>query len=158
MAREWARRYWSELRDYLQQKGIQLQARPVGTGDRERFQIFDIGRRTFFLEACFSERSSETGVPEIVVRLRMSGKDGPVHFHLLERQTKEIVRELGETPEWRQHPNPDSNLNFVCLVKRDIDLTDEADWPNQHAWLASKLEKFNEVFRPRIMALHAADW
>ena len=31
-------------------------------------------------------------------------------------------------------------------------------WPNQHAWLASKLVKFNKVFRPRIMTLSAADY
>ena len=68
--------------------------------------MFDIGRRTFFLEACFSERSADTGVPEIVVRLRMSGQKGPAHYHLLKRQTEEIVRDLGETPEWRQHSRP----------------------------------------------------
>lgn len=158
MASEWRRRYWSELRDYLQQKGIQLQARPIGTGDRERFQAFDIGRHTFYLEACFYEQDPETGDPAIVVRLLMRGKDGPAHFHLLERDSDAIVRELGESPEWRQHPNSNRNLNFVCVVKRGINVTDETDWPNQHAWMASKLKKFNEVFRPRIMALHAADW
>lgn len=153
MAREWRGRYWCGLRDYLHQEGIPLNAKPVGTGDRERFQMFDIGRRTFFLEACFSERSSDTGVPEIVVRLRMSGQKGPVHYHLLKSQTEEIIRDLGETPEWRKHPDPNRNLNLVCLVKRDIDVTDEIDWPNQHAWMASKLEKFNKVFRSRIHAL-----
>ena len=158
MEKEWRRRYWSELRDYLQQKGIQLQARPIGTGDRERFQAFDLGRHTFFLEACFHERSPETGVSEIVVRLRMSEKDGPAHFHLLEKDSDAIAKELGEAPEWSQHPNPNRNLNLVYLVKSDVDVTDETDWSNQHAWMASKLKKFNKVFRPRIRILNATDW
>ena len=158
MRQEWRERYWSEFRNYLQQEGIQLQARPIGTGDRERFQAFDIGRPTFFLEACFYERSPETGVPEIVVRLRMSQQDGPAHYHLLKRDSDAIARELGEAPEWSQHPNPRRNLNLVYLVKSNVDVTDEIDWPNQHAWLASKLEKFNKVFRPRIMTLNAAGW
>jgi hypothetical protein len=46
----------------------------------------------------------------------------------------------------------------VYLDKINVAVTDETDWLNQHAWLTSKLEKFNEVFRPRIMALNAADW
>lgn len=127
------RRYWSEFRAYLQQEGIQLKAQPIGTGDKERFQSFDIGRRTFFLEACFYEQDPETGDPVIVVRLLMRGKDEPAHFHLLERDSDAIVRELGESPAWRQHPHSNRNLNLVCVVKRGINVTDETDWPNQHA-------------------------
>ena len=158
MAHEWRRKYWSELREYLQQEGIQLQARPVGTGDRERFQSFDVGRRTFFLEAWLYQRAPNTALSEIGVRLRMSGRDGPAHLDLLEKESEEIVRELGETPKWRKYSNPDRNLNIVYVDKIDVDVTDTTDWPNQHAWLASKLEKFSKVFRPRIMTLNAADW
>ncbi|RKU10884.1 hypothetical protein C6503_19560 [Candidatus Poribacteria bacterium] len=156
MAREWTRRYWRELLRYLQQEDSQLQALPPRADDR--FQAFDIGRRTFFLEAWLYQRSPNTDLPEIGVRLRMGQKDGPAHFHLLKRQSEEIVRELGETPKWYKYPRPDRNLNVVYLDKRDIEITDEADWPNQHAWLASKLKKFNAVFQPRIMTLNAADY
>ena len=148
------RNFWTELRDYMHQEGIQLQARQPGTG---RFQVFEIGRRTFCLEAWIYKRDPEHGLPQIGVRLRMSGRDGPAHFHLLKRQSEEIVKELGETPKWREYPSH-RNLNIVYLDKSNVDVTDETDWPNQHAWLASKLEKFNEVFQPRIMTLNAADW
>ena len=156
MAREWARRYWRELLRYLQQEGIQLQARAPQANDR--FQAFEIGRRTFCLETCFYERDPVLRVPAIIVRLRMSGKDGPAHYYLLERDSDAIARELGEAPEWGQHPNPDRNLNLVYVKKANMDVTDEADWSNQHAWLASKLKKFKAVFQPRIMTLNAADY
>ena len=155
MAREWARRYWRELLRYLQQEGIQLQARQPGANDR--FQVFDIGRRGFCLETCFYERDPVLRVPAITVRLRMSGRDGPAHYHLLERDSDAIVSELGETPNWKEYP-PHRNLNLVYVYKANMDVTDEADWPNQHAWMASKLKKFNEVFQPRIMTLNAADY
>ena len=144
------RKFWTELYDYMQQEGIQLQIRKIGTG---HLVAFEIGRRTFCLEVWVYKRYQEIGV-----RLRMSGRDGPAHFHLLKRQSEEIAKELGETPKWRKYPRPDRNLNIIYLDKSNVDVTDGTDWPNQHAWLASKLEKFNEVFRPRIMTLNAADW
>lgn len=146
--------YWTALRGHLQEEGIQLQTRRPGSG---RFQIFDMGRRTFCLEAWLYAREPETSFPEIGVRLRMSGKDGPAHFHLLKGQSEEIERELGEALEW-MNDRPGKGLNIVYVKKSNVDVTDAADWPNQHAWLASKLEKFNEVFRPRIMTLNAADY
>lgn len=155
MASEWKRRYWAELRDYMQQEGIQLQAGSPGIGDRERIQPFEIGRRTFFLEAwIYTQR------PEIGVRLRMSGKDGPAHFHLLKGQSEAISKEFGDIPnlKWSKYPRPDRHLNIVYVDKSNVDVTDETDWPNQHAWLASELERFNEIFRPRIMTLNAADY
>ena len=155
MAREWARKYWSELLGYLQQERIQLQALPPRANDR--FQAFEIGRRTFFLEACFYERDPVLRVPAITVRLRMSGKNGPAHYHLLKRRSNAIAKELGESPNWREYP-PHRNLNIVYVYKANMDIIDEADWPNQHAWLASKLKKFKTVFQPRILTLNATDY
>ena len=151
---ELQRKYWTELRNYMQQEGIQLKARQPR---KDHLQVFEIGRRTFCLEVWIYKRDPEHGLPQIGVRLRMSGRDGPAHFHLLKRQSEEIVKELGETPKWREYPSH-RNLNIVYLDKSNVDVTDETDWPNQHAWLASKLEKFNEVFQPRIMTLNAANW
>lgn len=155
MAREWARKYWRELLRYLQQEGIQLQARQSRANDR--FQAFDIERRGFCLETCFYERDPVLRVPAITVRLRMSGQYGPAHYHMLKRQSDAIASELGETPNWKEYP-PHRNLNLVYVYKANMDVTDETDWPNQHAWLASKLKKFKTVFQPRIMTLNAADY
>jgi len=47
---------------------------------------------------------------------------------------------------------------WISLHKGDTDPGDEADWPNQHKWLACKLEKFDQVFCPRIRELNADDW
>ena len=153
MAREWARRYWRELLRHLQQEGIQLQELPPRSDDR--FQTFEIGRRTFCLEAWFYVREQETGLREIGVRLRMNGQHRTAYFHLLKRQREEIERELGEPiKEWSY-----TNYFDVIYVKKSrVDVTDESAWSNQHARFASKLEKFNAVFRPRILTLNAADY
>ena len=59
MEREWVRRYWKGLCEYIQQKGIQLQELPPRADDR--FQAFDVGRRTFFLEAWLYQPRAEYG-------------------------------------------------------------------------------------------------
>jgi len=38
----------------------------------------------------------------------------------------------------------------IALYKEGLDPTDEQDWANQHEWLAEKLSKFDEVFRPLV--------
>ena len=75
---------------------------------------------------------------------------------MLKQQQEEIEREFAEPLEWNERPL--YAYNWIFLRKTDIDPTDETDWPNQHEWLASKLELFDKVFRPRIKALNAADW
>ena len=45
------------------------------------------------------------------------------------------------------------------MVSQGFDnLKDESDWPDQHKWLADKLEKLDTVFRPRVKVLNADDW
>jgi hypothetical protein len=44
------------------------------------------------------------------------------------------------------------------LSKDHVDPSDKSDWPEQHQWLADKLELFDRVFRRRIKQLNAADW
>ena len=111
MAKEWGRRYWSEFRAYLQQEGIQLKARPIGTGDKERFQSFDIGRRTFFLEACFYEQDPETGDPAIVDRLLMRGKDEPAYFNVVHERIKKFPVNFLLNPEVRVSLSHDCSQN-----------------------------------------------
>ena len=61
-----------------------------------------------------------------------------------------------ETLEWYELPENESSR--ICLNKGDTDPLDENDWPHQYEWFTAKLERFNQVFRPRIQALNAADW
>ena len=64
----------------------------------------------------------------------------------LEAQKAKIEDECGERLSWY----PVEGEKRIAFRRADVDVTDETDWPNQHEWLASKFEKLNEVFRPRI--------
>jgi hypothetical protein len=38
------------------------------------------------------------------------------------------------------------------------DVTEQAHWPEQHAWLADMLDRFHRVFAPRVTRLDAVSW
>ena len=53
---------------------------------------------------------------------------------------------------------PTNGQSRISLSKQDTDPLDENDWQHQHEWLTARLERFNQVFRSRIMAFNAEDW
>ena len=136
-------KFWTELRDYMNQKSSQLQPRKR---KRTSFLVFDIGRMSFAM-AAWRDRRRGLGV-----EVYMTGKNALAHFHLLKEQREKIESEFGKSLEWQEE------RRNVILWLNDVNLTDERDWFNQCEWVASKLELFNKVFRPHIKALNAADW
>lgn len=143
-ARSHRRKFWSQFRDYITQRGSQLQPRERKS---TRYIVFDIGRQSFAMSAWISQRRGTLGT-----ELYMTGKNAPTHFHLLKEQQGEIEDEFGGSLKWQEeHHN-------VALWLDVVNLTDESDWPNQHKWLADNLEKLDKVFRPRVKVLNADDW
>ncbi len=141
-------RFWTAFGEHVSQTNRQINApRPVP----KAFVFFAIGTAGFRLKALMSTSNNR-----LVVRLDMFGPNAEAHFNLLIIDQEEIENEIGELCdgeqlEWREESNA------LVLTKRNTNPTDEADWPNQHAWLAEKLELFDEVFRHRVQALNADD-
>ncbi len=141
-------KFWTILRDYMVQKGSSIKCPKPGPWS---FLIFSIGRTGFSMEPRMARTKKEIGV-----RLYVTGQNASAHFQLLKKQQVEVEEEFGETLEWNELPG--SKSSRISLSKTDTNPGNETDWPNQHEWLASKLEMFDKVFRPRIKALDAADW
>ena len=141
-------KFWTELRAYLIKTGS-----PVRFSKPEPWNSLTggIGCTGFHLAPSLDSKNKE-----IWLQLYTSGPDATAHFHLLAAQQEEIESEFGEPLEW--DPQPGRKSSRVFLRKSDTVPEAEADWPNQHEWLASKLEKFDKVFRQRIRALDATDW
>ena len=94
------------------------------------------------------------------VWLDMFDENATAHFNLLVRDREEIEAKIGELREdeqleWAELPEQESS--WIALRRNNTNPTDEEDWPDQHAWLAEKLELFDRVFRDRIRNLNAAD-
>ncbi|MCY4553055.1 MAG: DUF4268 domain-containing protein [Candidatus Poribacteria bacterium] len=71
-------------------------------------------------------------------------------LHSLIKQQAEIENELGEKFNYYEGVQGETQI-YVEL--KYCDVTDKTDWSDQHQWLAMKLEKLVEVFRPRIEKL-----
>lgn len=142
------RKYWAGLREYMNDNGSNVNCPAPTTRSYLRFSI---GRTDFFMHAWLISSTKE-----IRIWLYTKGNDAKAHFHLLKEQQEEIHNEFGETLEWYELPENESSR--ICLDKGDTDPLDENDWLRQYEWFTTKLERFNQVFRPRIQALNAADW
>ncbi len=79
-----------------------------------------------------------------------SHRDAVPALKSLACQKKEIEREIGCSLEWC--PEPDKGNPRVRLVKM-VNAANREDWPNQHLWLAEKLEAFHNAFVSRIRGL-----
>jgi hypothetical protein len=141
-------RYWTGLGEYMVEKGSSVNCPAPTTRSYLRFSI---GRTNFFIRAWLVSSSKE-----IRIWLYVQGDNAKAHYHLLKEQQKAIHNEFGETLEWYELPENESSR--ISLNKGDTDPLDENDWPHQYEWFTAKLERFNQVFRPRIQALNAADW
>ena len=144
-------RYWNDFCDELESRGSHLQFR---TSRKEYYIKSEIERNCgvnyrMMVRQVIKPRPGEISVEFCII----GGPNARTFFDALMEQQAEIEEEFGESLEWREKgPRGDRRLR---LIKADVNPADETDWPNQHEWLATKLEKFNEVFRPRIVALNA---
>ena len=146
----WVERFWREWSDYMTQIGKPLKGPQSGTWSLLNFDTEHYGSE-FYIDAYLINEKKEIGI-----RLCIEWQSDMKYFYPLKEQRKEIEREFAEPLEW--HESLVYEGSRIFLRKTNIDLTDETDWPNQHEWLAAKLELFDKVFGPRLKALNAVDW
>lgn len=148
-------RYWTEFCDYLGQQGSQFQSR---TSKKRHFIDFRIGIGCFLrTRQVIQSRVGNSAVyrdgpTAITVGFIMTGR-ARTYFRVLKEQQREIEEEFGEPLEWFAGWETEKHV----ALRKEADPRDENDWPRQHEWLATNLEKLNEVFRPRIERLNAAN-
>lgn len=133
-------KFWHDFRAYLTETNSSL--KPMKMPPRS-YLIFLLGISGFKLSAMREVKKRHIGV-----RLYISGPNATAHFSQLLAQREEIERELGAPLEWTESFG--QNPCRVTLRKDDTDPTDEDEWPHQHVWLAEMLERFTEVFVPRL--------
>ena len=145
---KWHLRFWTGLREYMQDKASRLNCPAPGPW---RYIVFSIGRAGFSIEIHLAPTRNE-----ISIRLCIDYDNVEAYFYLLQEQQEAIEKAFGETLEWSELPG--NKRSRISLTKVDTDPLDENDWPHQYEWFTTQLEVFDTVFRERIRGLDAADW
>ena len=141
-------RYWTGLREYMQDKSSRLNCHAPSPS---RYIVFSIGRSGFSMETHLAPTSNE-----ISIRLCIDYGNVEAYFYLLQEQQAAIEKAFGGALEWNELPG--KKRSRISLTKVDTDPLDENDWPRQYEWFTTQLEVVDTVFRERIRGLDAADW
>jgi len=140
------RDYWEAFQTVLNRQGG-----PVSGNRRpqpQSWMAYPIGRTGFHLGAVMIRPKKQ-----IRAELYISGDRAKGLLILLERQKEAIEKEFGHPLEWEELP-----ARRDCRISpylNDIDPEDEADWPRQHEWLATRLNDLHRAFAQRVAALDA---
>lgn len=139
-------KYWSALGVCLRNRRSPLNPQKALP---QNWTNFKIGRSNFVLAA------AALGSGCIRAELAMTGLTGNASFEALLPMRGAIDAEYGEGLEW--DPMPGRKQTKVSESRDDVDIWDEKGWPEQHNWLAERLERLNRVFRERIRVLDVPD-
>ena len=146
------RDYWEEFRGHVAKKGAEFQTtKPLPQGWMNIF----VGRSGFHLSAIFSawnseESTYETGEirAEFVVT---SGAATELYDEFRTRQ-EEIQKKLGNEEQLTWH-NPEETKSWKMYLRKTIEIADRSDWPTQHEWLRTRLNRLHKVFQPMVKEL-----
>lgn len=141
--------YWAQLGNVLMAKGGPLakERKP----QPQSWMPYSVGRSGFGVNAAMSR-------PKRLVRaeLYISNPNAKAFFHLLHSQKPAIEADLGYPLDWEELPEGKDTRISTALI--EVDPEDQADWPRQHDWLATRLNEFYRVFVHRVKALDANAW
>ena len=105
---------------------------------------FSIGRTGFSLFA-----SGNTREGFLRAGFYISGPDAKKLLALLLDEREAIEQEFGEELDWREMRIEAQVVAYL----RDVDPKSESEWPRQHEWLVSRINRLHRVFAPRIRTL-----
>lgn len=132
--------YWTAFHNLLKERKSRIRGNSPAP---QACNGFPIGRSERFLETFCNTRENRIGV-----QLVLADKDAKGDFDYLQSQAAEIEGKFGEQLEWIA--SGEQKRCRIAIRRFDADPTDRTHWPEQHEWLLLRLEKFDEVFRPRV--------
>lgn len=112
---------------------------------------YPIGRSGFYLAATMNRAKGQ-----IRAELYIGNEQAKAFFGLLKAQKELIEKELGYPLEWEELPTRRDSR--IAIYRDGIDPDNESDWPQQHQWLAKRLNDLHRVLSVRVAALNADKW
>ncbi len=134
--------YWRHLDARLEERGVPPEA-IVPTADSSLSIAWGT---TGAVEVVLSFNQSQG---QTHVTLALAGRAGEKIARGLERQKEEIQAELHYPLAWEIEKGGAE----IYATDEGIQIRDQNDWPVQHDWFGDRLEDFQRVLQPRVLAL-----
>lgn len=146
--------FWTQFRSYLlDNRSTVNPTKPLP----QHYMALALGRPGFTLNGVVSSWDVEAeayGAGELRAEVVISHERAKAFYEALFAQKQQIESAFGEPLTWHNPPNA---RRCHTYARRAADIRDRAQWPEQHAWLKSKLEALDRVFRPIIRTLEVGE-
>ena len=137
--------YWAAFKEFMDSRKGKVKC---PNALPQNWLYLAIGKTGFQLMA---RVNTNENIITVGLRIYFSSAD-PIYtkeiFAKFFSQQEAIEAEFGGDLEWYEFP--DNKESAVRVTKENADIRNDQDWPNQFEWLATNLEKLDQVFRPRI--------
>ena len=135
--------YWASFSEFLKAKSSTFRIRRP---NKDHWFSFAIGRSGVVISATISTDKERIGV-EFYIHNDVE----KTAFHALHAEKEAIEKEFGEPLEWQELPG--KKAIRIVLYKNGVDPSDEKQYPELHAWMLTKMDRFRKVFSDRIKVL-----
>ena len=134
--------YWRHLDSRLEERGFATEWIKPTADSWLTLSLGETGEAEFVLS--FNQQ-----LGRIHVSLILSGKVGEKIAQGLDKDKDAIQQELGCQLTWELN----NNGGEIYITDEGIPIRDQNDWLVQHDWFGDRLEDFQHVLQPRVLAL-----
>lgn len=135
--------YWSSFSDYLKERKSVFAIRKPG---KDHWHSFAAGRAGVVISATIYTKKKRIGM-----ELYFHNDPLKAGIRQLAAYKAAIEAEFGEPLEWQELPT--KKASRIVIFRDNFDPADAATFPEQHAWMLSRMDAFKRVFGARIKAL-----
>jgi len=135
--------FWEQFSGYLKEHSKILKPRKPAALP---FISFGVGKQFTTLDASLTPT-----MQRIDVQIYLWGDRAIPNYEQPKENKDEIEKALGIPLSWIE--GTDRKGRYIRVVRENCDINDRDSWPEQFRWITQTLEKFYQVFSPRIRNL-----
>lgn len=129
--------YWTAFNNYAFANKAFVKEFKQRKPSTDHWMSLSIGTSACGMSILRLQQQSQVGV-ELYIN------DDKELFRSLYERKAEIEADVGAELDWRELPEKKASR---ILIKKDANLTDEQDWPQQFEWIMDKLVKMKKAFK-----------
>jgi hypothetical protein len=137
--------YWASFAEFLKTRNS---AFVIRRPNKDHWFSFSAGRSGVSISATISIKNEGRAGVELYFH-RDPLKRG---IRQLAAQREAIEREFGEPLEWQELPN--KKASRIVVYRTNVDPSDQSNYLELHQWMLARMEKFRQVFGPRLRSLN----